>query len=461
MHCAPYWCSCTESYVDKGLVPEGHEDDKGDVIHTVWEHPSPLTQRTMHTDKDKRSICAASTRRSSESLTLSALFGSDWPKPEIDSGNEEAVLQENWLGTARKRGSQEHLGVLSTGLCGWMRRKVAGSRCRYVSNGFDLDLAYVTSRIITMGFPGRGSGACFRNPRKEVRRFLRWAHGDGCFRIYNLCVERSFRENGFEETVCFPCPDHCPPDFAKILAFCQDVEAWLKADESNVAVIHCKAGKGRSGTMISSLLVYAGAVLSARDALFWFGHIRGGTRAGVTIPSQIRWIAMFELWLKGNFPLLSDPMAGGSLQYRPCMVRLMRLGQDNEETTVKVVLMQRHSEGLRVRHSFRQRLTLESGMGEVHFEGPLWTEPEGLICLTLWRGCWQKLRIKAWWHHAFLQRTDETRNLLVLDLPKACVDGLQRDAAEHALTPADFRWTVGFAEIETSEGKETKEITET
>jgi len=29
-------------------------------------------------------------------------------------------------------------------------------------------------------------------------------------------------------------------------------------------------------------------------------------------------------------------MAGGSLQYRPCMVRLMRLGQDNEETTVKV-----------------------------------------------------------------------------------------------------------------------------
>ena len=44
----------------------------------------------MHTDK--RSMCAASTRRSSESLTLSALFGSDWPKPEIDSGNEEALV---------------------------------------------------------------------------------------------------------------------------------------------------------------------------------------------------------------------------------------------------------------------------------------------------------------------------------------------------------------------------------
>lgn len=50
------------------------------------------------------------------------------------------------------------------------------------------------------------------------------------------------------------------------------------------------------------MLVYAGAVLSARDALFWFGHIRGGTRAGVTIPSQIRWIAMqpgIRMWEKG------------------------------------------------------------------------------------------------------------------------------------------------------------------
>lgn len=50
------------------------------------------------------------------------------------------------------------------------------------------------------------------------------------------------------------------------------------------------------------MLVYAGAVLSARDALFWFGHIRGGTRAGVTIPSQIRWIAMqlgLRMWEKG------------------------------------------------------------------------------------------------------------------------------------------------------------------
>lgn len=447
MQCGPHWCSCTESYVDKGLAPEGEDDSKGEVIHSVWEHPSPLTQRTMQTDK--RSMCAANSRRSSESLTLSALFGGTdhWPKPEID-GNEEDLLQENWLGTARKRGSQERLGVWSTGLRGWMRRKVARSRCRYVSDGFDLDLAYVTSKIIAMGFPGRGSGACFRNPQKEVRRFLHWAHR-GSFRIYNLCSERSFRENGFEETVCFPCVDHCPPDFADILAFCRDVEAWLKADERNVAVIHCKAGKGRSGTMISALLLYAGAVLSARDALHWFGHIRGGTRAGVTIPSQIRWIAMFEIWLEGTMQLLSDPIAPGSLQYRPCAVLLRQLAANEKEPlTLQVAFMSRNSEGLQVKHKFSRHL--QSSDQEVRFQGPLWDQPDGMIVLTVQKGWLQRrrLRFKAWWHHAFLhRRTEDQRKILVLDLPKACVDGLQRDAVEHALTPADFRLSICFEDV--------------
>lgn len=57
----------------------------------------------------------------------------------------------------------------------------------------------------------------------------------------------------------------------------------------------------------------------------------------------------------------------------------------------------------------KQRFIPSTGCLHLSRRRPLWTEPEGLICLTLWRGCWQKLRIKAWWHHAFLQRTDETR----------------------------------------------------
>ncbi|CAK9038189.1 4 [Durusdinium trenchii] len=455
MACGTQWCYCTESYVDKGL----QEEVSRDAVHSVWDHSTQpqLTQRTACTPRSTAELGAprsprssALTRQSSESLNLVDIFAELGPSGEC-SPNEEELLQENWLGTARKRGSQERLGLLSTGLWRWMRRKVAGSRCRYVSNGFDLDLAYVTSKIIAMGFPGKSSGACFRNPQSEVQRFLRWAHGDGCFRIYNLCAERSFRENGFpDETIHFPCADHCPPQFSKILEFCRDVEAWLKVDERNVAAIHCKAGKGRSGTMICALLLYAGAVLSARDALRWFGHVRGGTRAGVTIPSQIRWIAMFETWLEQGVQLLSDPMGPSTGRYRPCAIQFSHLGLEGP-VKVKVALVSRQDGIPQAVH--RLYLQLSTCNDLLHFTAPWWNEADGMMSLTLEvsRRTWhagllnRKLRMKAWWHHAFLERQMvDDRRILLLDLPKACVDGLQRDAGRHALTPADFRITIHF-----------------
>ena len=41
----------------------------------------------------------------------------------------------------------------------------------------------------------------------------------------------------------FAFDDHNAPPFALMGPFCDDVDNWLNADEQNVAVIHCKAGK--------------------------------------------------------------------------------------------------------------------------------------------------------------------------------------------------------------------------
>jgi len=37
-----------------------------------------------------------------------------------------------------------------------LRKLVAGPKVRTVENGYDLDLTYVTKRVIAMAFPGSG-----------------------------------------------------------------------------------------------------------------------------------------------------------------------------------------------------------------------------------------------------------------------------------------------------------------
>ena len=137
-----------------------------------------------------------------------------------------------------------------------IRGLVSKKKKRFQEDGFDLDLTYVTPRIIAMGFPSQGFEAAYRNPMSEVQRFFTTRH-KGHYRIYNLCSERAYDLEGqFESVKRFPFDDHNPCALPVLARFCADVDGFMAQHPENVVAIHCKAGKGRTGLMVATYLLH-------------------------------------------------------------------------------------------------------------------------------------------------------------------------------------------------------------
>ena len=214
----------------------------------------------------------------------------------------------------RRRGFTESGLVIARGL-------VSKKKIRYKDKGYDLDLTYITPHIIAMGYPSLGTEAYYRNKMEDVNQFFETNHPAG-YHIYNLCKERTYEYKWFKGRVTrYPFYDHCPPPLHQIMVFCADVQQFLAQGEEKVVSIHCKAGKGRTGTMIAAYLMYSGQANSADEALEIFGSRRTSDGKGVTIPSQIRYVHYFESLLtcgepKENVVLLESIKLCGIPHYR-------------------------------------------------------------------------------------------------------------------------------------------------
>eukprot|EP00468_Gymnochlora_sp_CCMP2014_P012557 CAMPEP_0167760780 /NCGR_PEP_ID=MMETSP0110_2-20121227/11779_1 /TAXON_ID=629695 /ORGANISM="Gymnochlora sp., Strain CCMP2014" /LENGTH=570 /DNA_ID=CAMNT_0007647335 /DNA_START=670 /DNA_END=2382 /DNA_ORIENTATION=- len=178
----------------------------------------------------------------------------------------------------------------------YIRTLVSKKKNRYVQDGFDLDLSYVGDNLIAMGFPSEGIEASFRNPMNEVQKFLKFKH-EGHFAVYNLCSERAYPPDKFPIVKRFPFDDHNPCPFDVLVDFCKDVKFYLDKNPKNVAAIHCKAGKGRTGLTISAYLIYSGFKKTAQEALTFFASKRTRDGKGVTIQSQRRYVHYFEKYV--------------------------------------------------------------------------------------------------------------------------------------------------------------------
>ncbi|KAF8499993.1 phosphatases II [Gautieria morchelliformis] len=144
-------------------------------------------------------------------------------------------------------------------MANYVRNLVSGSKARFKDEelDLDLDLVYVTDQLIVMGFPAEGLEGFYRNKRGHAKRFLDHRHRDKYW-IFNFCP---LTENSYDAAIFYgrvsryPFPDHHAPPLAILALASREMRTWLSGSDDRVAVLHCKAGKGRSGTLACAFLL--------------------------------------------------------------------------------------------------------------------------------------------------------------------------------------------------------------
>ncbi|XP_056388811.1 putative tyrosine-protein phosphatase auxilin isoform X2 [Hyla sarda] len=119
----------------------------------------------------------------------------------------------------------------------------------------ELDISYITSRIIVMSFPAEGVELGFRNHIEDVRSFLDSRHLDH-YTVFNLSP-KSYRSAKFHNRVS-ECswPVRQAPSLHNLYAVCKNMHNWLQQNPKNVCVIHCMDGRAASAVLVSAMFCF-------------------------------------------------------------------------------------------------------------------------------------------------------------------------------------------------------------
>uniref|UniRef100_A0A8L0DVA3 Tensin 1 n=1 Tax=Oncorhynchus mykiss TaxID=8022 RepID=A0A8L0DVA3_ONCMY len=175
-----------------------------------------------------------------------------------------------------------------------------------MDENYEVDLVYITERIISVSFPSGAEERSYTSNIKEVASMLASKHGE-----HYLLLNLSERRNDITKlNHKFGWPDHYAPALDKICSMCKAMDTWLNADQHNVVVLHNKGNRGRTGVVVAAYMHYSNISASADQALDRFAMRRFYEDKALPVgqPSQRRYVRYFSGLLSGHIKINNKPL---------------------------------------------------------------------------------------------------------------------------------------------------------
>jgi hypothetical protein len=171
----------------------------------------------------------------------------------------------------------------------------------------DAEVVYITDRIVTLSHPYMQSttdGDITANRKlAAVGHLLQLRHG-GRYMVWNISEVEYDTSVLDDQVLVYKFPGSPSPPLGLLLKLLMSLESWLKADERNVAVIHCLTGRGRTSTVLAAFLCWTGEAgfTDVNMALEYIAQCKRISVQSLTIPSQVRYASYFANMLDGVRP---------------------------------------------------------------------------------------------------------------------------------------------------------------
>lgn len=175
----------------------------------------------------------------------------------------------------------------------FIREMVSQKKIRFKDDTYNLDLSYITPRIIAMAFPASGMESLYRNKMHDVRALLDSKHPNK-YTVINTSSRKYDYSCFHDRVIDIDWPNHHPCrflPFARLVL--ETAKILLDSDPEWVVVVHCLGGKGRTGSLIGCLLAMSDMFPSISRANEFYKEKRG---VNVTYPSQIRYMVQFRYY---------------------------------------------------------------------------------------------------------------------------------------------------------------------